>query len=104
MRELRTLGSMRGASGNRYPYRDPRSKAALDHTRVDGVRRASAIWRRDLLRKRQSGFDGRTPSKRRIDLEFTIEQIRPLAQSEQAKGIWSAWIFRREAAPVVPHR
>ena len=25
VRELRTLGSVRGVSGNRYPYRDPRS-------------------------------------------------------------------------------
>jgi hypothetical protein len=29
VRELRSLGSVRGVSGNRYPYRDPGSKAAI---------------------------------------------------------------------------
>ena len=31
MRESRTLGSVRGVSGNWYPYRDPRSSRVSDH-------------------------------------------------------------------------
>ena len=33
MRELRTLGSVRGVSGNWYPYRDPRPKAEVVSSR-----------------------------------------------------------------------
>ena len=35
MRELRSLGSVRGVSGNRYSYRDPRPVAALAGTALN---------------------------------------------------------------------
>jgi len=31
VRELRSLGSVRGVSGNRYPYRDHEYEAAVQH-------------------------------------------------------------------------
>ena len=36
VRELRTLGSMRGASGNRFPYRDPRPVSDRQHATPNG--------------------------------------------------------------------
>ena len=59
MRELRTLGSVRGVSGNRYPYRDPRPATIAgfpverrmrllklpEVSRLTGVPRSSIYWR-----------------------------------------------------------
>ena len=43
MRELRSLGSVRGVSGNRYSYRDPRPQAAVQKRKLSGLAKARKL-------------------------------------------------------------
>jgi len=54
VRELRSLGSERGVSGNRYPYRDPRPRAGWSATvrSTQGGLRISCPWNREQSKLR----------------------------------------------------